>query len=161
MHMHVCVLWAADWWEGGSCTDSWAASDPVHWWETGWTPTRLRKSASDRCRSSPVRPRRCYYYYYYVYFFQAHQHKATGRRTRLDIQNYGCNSSLLCDHGAVERNRISSLQSHGKVLEKECCLPDVFCDSGGTPANLLCELNGHLMLLWLVVYKPWVLNFRG
>jgi len=29
--------------------------------------------------------------------------------------------------------------------KKECCLPDVFCDSGDTPANLLCELRGHLM----------------
>jgi len=47
----------------------------------------------------------------------------------------------------VERNRISSLQSHGKALEKECCLPDVFCDSGDMPANLLCELNGHVNLL--------------
>ena len=28
----------------------------------------------------------------------------------------------------MERNRISSLQSHGKELEKECCLPGVFCD---------------------------------
>jgi len=37
------------------------------------------------------------------------------------------------------------LQSNGKALEKECCLPGVFCDSGDTPANLLCELNGHLM----------------
>jgi len=44
-----------------------------------------------------------------------------------------------------KKNRISSLQSHRKALEKECCLPDVFCDSGDTPANLLCELNGHLM----------------
>jgi len=35
----------------------------------------------------------------------------------------------------VERNRISSLQSHGKPLEKECCLPGAFCDSGDTPAN--------------------------
>ena len=26
-----------------------------------------------------------------------------------------------------------------------CCLPGIFCDSGDTPANLLCELNGHLM----------------
>ena len=45
----------------------------------------------------------------------------------------------------MERNRISSLQSHGKALEKECCLTGIFCDSGDTPANLLCELNGHLM----------------
>jgi len=35
----------------------------------------------------------------------------------------------------------SSLQSHGKALEKECCLPGVFCDSGDTPANLFCELT--------------------
>ena len=79
------------------------------------------------------------------YIFTAHQHKAAGRKTRLDIQNYGCNGNLLCYHGVVGRNRISSLQSHGKALEKECCLPGVFCDSGDTPANLLCELNGHLM----------------
>jgi len=61
------------------------------------------------------------------------------------MQNYGCNGNLLSDHGVVERNRISSLQSHGKALEKECCLSVVFCDSGDTPANLSCELNGHLM----------------
>ena len=53
----------------------------------------------------------------------AHQHKAADRKTRLDIQNYGCNSNLLCYHGVVERNRISSLHSNGKALEKECCLP--------------------------------------
>ena len=84
-------------------------------------------------------------YYYYYYYYLAHQHKTTGRKTRLDIQNYGCNGNLLCYHGVVERNRISSLQSHGKALEKECCFPGVFCDSGDTPANLLCELNDHLM----------------
>ena len=28
-------------------------------------------------------------------------HKAAGRKTRLDIQNYGCNGNLLCDHGVV------------------------------------------------------------
>ena len=28
----------------------------------------------------------------------------------------------------MERNRISSLQSHGKALEKDCCLPGVFRD---------------------------------
>jgi len=54
----------------------------------------------------------------------AHQHKAAGRKTRLDIQNYGCNGNLLCYHGVGERNRISSLQSHGQALEKECCLPN-------------------------------------
>ena len=54
--------------------------------------------------------------------FCVHQHTAAGRKTRLDIQNYGCNGNLLCDHGVVERNRISSLHSHGKALEKESCL---------------------------------------
>ena len=84
--------------------------------------------------------------YYYYYYYLTNQHKAAGRKTRLDIQNYGCNGNLLCYHGVVERNRISSLQSHGKALEKECCLSDVFSDSGDSPANHLCELNGHLML---------------
>jgi len=37
-------------------------------------------------------------------------------------------------------------QNHEKALEKECCLPGVFRDSGDTPANLLCELNGQLFL---------------
>ena len=89
-------------------------------------------------------------------FFKAHQHQAAGRKTRLDIQNYVCNGNLLCYHGVVERNRISSLQSHGKALEKKCCLPGVFCDSGDTPANLLCELNGHLMPCTSCFYGKWV-----
>jgi len=59
----------------------------------------------------------------------------------LDIQNYGCNGNLLREHGVVERNRIYSLQSHEKASEKECCVLGVFCDSGDTPANLLCELS--------------------
>ena len=58
-----------------------------------------------------------YYYYFYLFIFKAHQHKAAGRKTRLDIQNYGCNGNLLCDYGVVERNRISSLQSHWKALD--------------------------------------------
>jgi len=29
---------------------------------------------------------------------------------------YGCNSNLLCYHGVVERNCISSLHSHGKAI---------------------------------------------
>jgi len=40
-----------------------------------------------------------------IIIFKAHQHKAAGRKTRLDIQNYGCNGNLLCYHGVVERNR--------------------------------------------------------
>jgi len=71
------------------------------------------------------------------YYFLTHQHKAAGRKTRLDIQNYGCNGNLLCDHGVVERNRISSLESHGKTLEKECCLVGVFCNCGDMPVNLI------------------------
>ena len=56
----------------------------------------------------------------------------------------------------MERNRIFSLQSHGKALEKACCLPDVFCDGGDMPANLLCELNGHLMPCTSCFYGKWV-----
>ena len=37
-------------------------------------------------------------------------------KTRLDMQNHGRNGNLLCDHGVVQRNRISSLQSHVKAL---------------------------------------------
>ena len=71
------------------------------------------------------------------------------------IQNYGCNGNLLCYHGVVERNRISSLM-HGKALEKKCSLPGVFCDSGDTPANLLCELDGHLLPCTSCFYGKWV-----
>ena len=55
-----------------------------------------------------------------IIIISAHQHKAAGRKTRLDIQNYGCNGNLLCDHGVVERNRISSLQSRWKALLLLC-----------------------------------------
>ena len=91
-----------------------------------------------------------------IVIFKPIHHKAAGRKTRLDIQNYGFNGSLLCYHGVVEKNRISSLQSQGKALEKECCLPGVFRDSGDTPANLLCELNGHLMPCTSCFYGKWV-----
>ena len=60
--------------------------------------------------------------------------KPQAGKIRLDIQNYGCSGNLLSDHGVAERNCIFSLQSHGKALEKECCPPGVFCDSGDTPA---------------------------
>jgi len=40
---------------------------------------------------------------------------------------------------------MSSLESDGRALEKECCHPDVFCDNGDTPANLL------LLLLLLLL----------
>jgi len=88
--------------------------------------------------------------------FLAHRHKALGRKTRLDIENCGCKGNLLCDHGVVERKCISYLQSHGKALEKERSLPGIFCDSGDMPANLLCELNGHLMPCTSCLYRKWV-----
>jgi len=89
----------------------------------------------------------CYYIYfnksfYYIFsisvlnhfYFLAHQHKAADRKTRLDIQNYGCNGNLLCDDGVVERNRISSLQSHGKrwkrnVVSRVSSVIVVNCDT--------------------------------
>ena len=46
--------------------------------------------------------------------------------------------------------------SHGKALEKERCLPGVFRDSGDTPANLLCELSGHIMPCSSCFYGKWV-----
>ena len=48
------------------------------------------------------------------------------------------------------------MQSHGKASEKECCLPGVFHDSGDTPANLLCELNGHFMPCTGSFYGKWI-----
>ena len=41
-------------------------------------------------------------------------------------------------------DRIYSLQSHGKALEKECCLPGVFRDSGDTTAIII-TLNSRGM----------------
>ena len=90
--------------------------------------------------------------YKYIYYFLARQHKATGRKTRLDIQNYG-NDNLLCDHGVVKRNHISSLQSDGKALEKECCLLGVFCDSGDMPANLVwAQWLSHAIIIIIIFF---------
>ena len=57
----------------------------------------------------------------------------------------------------MERNRISSFENNGEVLEKECCLPGVLRDSGDTPANLLRELNGHLKQCTSCCYGKWVI----
>ena len=35
------------------------------------------------------------YYYYYYYLYPSPPGQAAGKKTRLDIQNYGCNGSLL------------------------------------------------------------------
>jgi len=53
---------------------------------------------------------RCIVVVVIIIIILSHQHKAAGRKTRLDIQNYGCNGNLLCDHGVVET------QSNGKAL---------------------------------------------
>jgi len=86
--------------------------------------------------------------YYYIIIsiitFLAHHYKAAGRKTKLDIQNYGCNGNLLCDHGVVERNRISSLHSHGKALEREF-VSRVSSVIVVIRLPISCELNGHLM----------------
>jgi len=44
----------------------------------------------------------------FIYLFLKPISTATGKKTRLDIHNYGCNGNLLSDRGVVERNRIFS-----------------------------------------------------
>jgi len=39
---------------------------------------------------------------------------------------------------------------------KRNVLSGVFCDSGDMPADLLCELNGHLMPCTSCLYGKWV-----
>jgi len=56
----------------------------------------------------------------------------------------------------VESDCISSSQSHGKALKKECFLPGVFRENGDTLANLLCELSGHLIPCTSCLYGKWV-----
>ena len=48
--------------------------------------------------------------------FISHQHKAAGRKTRLDIQNYGCVATAIYSVTMVWKETDSSLQSHGKAL---------------------------------------------
>jgi len=48
----------------------------------------------------------CYYYYYYYYYFKPTSTELQASKTRLDIQNYGCNGNLLCYRNVVERKRI-------------------------------------------------------
>ena len=73
-------------------------------------------------------------------------HKAAGRKTRLDIQNYGCSGNLLRGHGVVERNCISSF---GRALKRRRKRNVVSRVSSVIVAirqcqALACELNGHL-----------------
>jgi len=56
----------------------------------------------------------------FFYFFWAHQHKAAGRKTRLDIQNYGCNGNLLCYRGVVGNSVLYAVCSFTKAqLQQE------------------------------------------
>jgi len=43
-----------------------------------------------------------------------------------------------------------------RALEKDCCLLGVLCDSIDTPANLFCELNGHIMPCTSCLYGKWI-----
>ena len=43
-----------------------------------------------------------------------------------------------------------------RATESQCKRNVVFCDSGDMPANLLCELNGHLMPCTSCLYGKWV-----
>jgi len=43
-----------------------------------------------------------------------------------------------------------------KRWKRNVVFPGVFSDSDDTPANLLCELNGHLMPCTSFVYGKWV-----
>ena len=93
--------------------------------------------------------------YYYFYYYSAHQHEAAGRKTRLDTKLWLQRQFTLLPWCCGKKPH-SSLQSHGEALEKECCLPGVFCDSGDTPVSLLSELNGHLMPCTSCFYGKWV-----
>jgi len=94
-----------------------------------------------------------------IIILKAHQHKSAGRNTRLDIQNYGRNGNLLC---CGKNCTHCSLQSHGKALEKECCLPGVFRDTGDTPAiNIIAmDLRGDAMFISLNVLLNFTADFQ-
>jgi len=51
----------------------------------------------------------------------------------------------LENHGILEGDRTASLYSHGQALEQICYFPGVICDAGDAPANLLCELDSHVV----------------
>ena len=51
--------------------------------------------------------------------FLAHQHKAAGKKTRLGIQNYGCNGNLLCYHGVVLLLLLLSLLKFQNLAEEQ------------------------------------------
>ena len=85
-----------------------------------------RSTGRVSCKSTELKPCSVIEMFSLLLLFLAHQLKATCRKTRLDTRNYGCYGNLLSDHGVVERNRVSFLESHGKALEVEYCLSGVF-----------------------------------
>ena len=60
------------------------------------------------------------------------------------------------DHSVMERDRISASESYGRVLENECCFPDVLCDGCDEPAIFLCQFNGHVVPCTSCLYRKWV-----
>jgi len=45
----------------------------------------------------------------------------------------------------MEGDHITSLCSHGQMLEQICCFPRVLCDAGDVLASFLCELDSHVV----------------
>jgi len=43
-------------------------------------------------------------------------------------------------------------------LEEECCFPGVLRDGGDAPANLLCQLNGHVVPCASCLHGKWIEN---
>ena len=86
-----------------------------------------RRSASDRHRKHCTDPETqdrtrcqpCRLVVVLLLFF-AHQHKAAGRKTRQDIQNYGSDVNLLCDHGVVKETAfpLCRAAAHKKAQNK-------------------------------------------
>jgi len=73
-----------------------------------------------------------------------HQHKAAEKQRNIIFMQV-LKRRLFGDHSTMEADRISSLKSCGQALEQERCFPDVFCDDGDAPGDILCHINGHVL----------------
>jgi len=67
---------------------------------------------------------------YYYYFFKAHQHKAAGRKTRLDIQNYIiiiitfiCLQKHKTDYNTTEYNMVKYVEQDRQEQKCSYCGP--------------------------------------
>jgi len=58
----------------------------------------------------------------------------------------------------MEGDRISPLNSEGQTLEEECCFLGVLRDGGDASANLLCQLNGHVVPCASCLHRKWIEN---